>query len=467
MPAPIGFDRMVRQLDARQWLPAPAVAELQAAKLDRILAHAVRHCPYYTERLGEAWDRVARIRRVEDLAAFPTLEREDVRQRLDAMVDASRDPSTLERRSTGGTSGVPMPFFVDAAYNTHIRGVVARGYETIGRGPFTPTVLVAGSPIDSKAWTTAKARMLNGLRRTRVVPAFELSADGLGRLADLVDRVRPRFVIAYANALSLLASYCRATNRDLRIAAVVPVAELVTDAHRETFATAFGAETFELYGAREAIGLAVECPAHAGLHVQADTFVVEILRGDTPVAGGEVGEIVITDLENTAMPMIRYRIGDLGVLTGVPCPCGRGFPLLRVTHGRSLDVIVTPDGRLLPGEFFPHLFKEVDRDVERFQVRQEVADRVEVDMVVRSGVDHRLESYLGDRIGERLGPGVELVFNRVASLRPGESGKYRPTRSSVGLPWSRPARSGADPEAPTGTLRPGADDGSLHGVHER
>lgn len=435
LPKPLSFVRYARSMENNQWMSPEQLHRVRTAKLERLLSHATAHCSFYRETLGTPLRRLGAIRHLEAITDLPMITRSDVREHLDGMVDATRDRGALERRSTGGTTGVPMPFYVDGDYCLHQRALVARVYRTAGRNPFTPTVLVAGSPIDSTAWTTAAASARHRLRRTTVVPAFELTLDGLGRLADLLERKRPRFLIAYANALSLLARYCRSERRKLTVPAVIPLAELVTAAHREAFQSELGAETFELYGAREANGLAVECPRHAGLHIQEDSYVLEIVRGESPVPDGEVGEIVITDLENMAMPLIRYRIGDLGTRLPTPCGCGRVFSLMEVTHGRSLDVIVTKSGSLLPGEFFPHLFKEVDRDVERFHVRQRSLDLVEVDMVVREGTGGDLEAYLGKKIRERLGPDVRLDFRRVRDLQPGPSGKYRPTESDVGLPW--------------------------------
>src|SRR5208282_3258818 len=84
------------------------------------------------------------------------------------------------------------------------------------------------------------------------------------------------------------------------------------------------------------------------------------------------------------MPFIRYKIGDLGVATTRTCLCGRGLPFLQRGEGRVLDVIRTPDGRIVPGELFPHLLKEFST-VKQFQVVQKRTDLLEIKLVLRDG----------------------------------------------------------------------------------
>lgn len=435
LPHSLSFVRTALALERTQWLP---VGELNAIRLGAVQAtldHASTHCPYYVDTLRPILDRMGPLRSLEQLAELPVVTRGDVRKDSLAMIDRRRRTSELRRDATGGTTGTPMPFYTDADYRLHSRALVARVYRTMGRGAFSRTVLMAGSPIDAQRWTDARRQFLYRVRRTSVVPAFSLSSAGLPGLVQSIRRIKPAFLMCYTSSLRLLARYCLSTGESLRIPAVVPLAELVTEMHREEFREAFGAETLEVYGAREATGMAVECRIHSGLHVQEDAFHLEFTRSGAPVPAGTAGEILVTDLVNRTMPLIRYQIGDVGQAQSQPCRCGRSFGLMRVTHGRILDVIVTPDGTLLPGEYFPHLFKEVDRDVKTFQVWQPALDRLEISMVVRDGADGAVEDYLAPRIAAKLGDGVQIRFHRVTELSAESSGKWRPTRSDVPLPW--------------------------------
>ena len=138
-----------------------------------------------------------------------------------------------------------------------------------------------------------------------------------------------------------------------------------------------GAPVFETYGSREFMLMGAECSVHQGLHLTTENLLLEVLDdAGQPVAPGTEGNVVVTDLTNRGMPFIRYANGDRAVLQPGACPCGRGLPRLAAVVGRQLDVLQTPEGGRLPGEFFPHLLKELPA-VQRFQVVQEQLTHVQ------------------------------------------------------------------------------------------
>jgi phenylacetate-CoA ligase len=117
--------------------------------------------------------------------------------------------------------------------------------------------------------------------------------------------------------------------------------------------------------------------------VVAEGFIVEVLRDGKPVAPGELGEIVITDLNNTCLPFLRYRLGDLGVAVdpNFACPCGRGLPLVGNIEGRVQSIIQGTHGQFLPGTFFAHYLKEFDHAFQKFQVVQERPNAITFNVV--------------------------------------------------------------------------------------
>ncbi len=111
----------------------------------------------------------------------------------------------------------------------------------------------------------------------------------------------------------------------------------------------FGCRVFNRYGCREVSVIASECAEHAGMHVMAEGLYVEVVRGDRPAQPGELGAVLVTDLLNLAMPLVRYRIGDMAAVEDGGCACGRGLPRLRTVEGRVTDFLVGTDGRLVSG----------------------------------------------------------------------------------------------------------------------
>jgi phenylacetate-CoA ligase len=187
---------------------------------------------------------------------------------------------------------------------------------------------------------------------------------------------------------------------------------------------------FETYGCREFMLIAAECECRQGLHLTAEHLWVEILDdAGNPAPAGEEGNVVVTDLFNYGMPFIRYATGDRAVASPEPCRCGRGLPLLSKIVGRQLDVIRTPDGRLIPGEFFPHLIKDFPA-VRRFQVVQEEPDRA-VLRVVADGMAPEAHRKLYDTVRQRLGPAMRFDIEPVEQIPLTAAGKLQVVVSHV------------------------------------
>jgi phenylacetate-CoA ligase len=129
------------------------------------------------------------------------------------------------------------------------------------------------------------------------------------------------------------------------------------------------------------------------------------------------------------MPFIRYATGDLGTISDVSCPCGRGLPMLESIEGRVLDSLRTADGRTVPGEFFPHLLKEVP-EFAQYRVEQKTIDHVVISAVLNKPLSDRSVALLRDEIGKVFGSATRWEVQPVADIPALRSGKRRVT---VGL----------------------------------
>jgi phenylacetate-CoA ligase len=194
----------------------------------------------------------------------------------------------------------------------------------------------------------------------------------------------------------------------------------------------FGCPVFDRYGCREVSVIASECPAHSGLHVNAECLYLEIETPEGRARDGEVGSVLVTDLLNRAMPLIRYRIGDLGAWATGECPCGRGLPRLAALHGRSTDFLVGSDGRLVSGVFLATYVVANRPSLGQVQIRQERAGAVVYR--VRPGRDFDAAAdvaYLRAATRRHLGDRAEAEAELVDNLPAEPSGKFLFSRSSV------------------------------------
>ena len=369
----------LRELEETQWLDADRLAALQLDRLRDILRLASSCSPYYRERWRSLRLRPDALRSLRDFAAWPVVDRETVREHRMAMRNERIPAASLITKSTGGSSGTPLVFDLDPASHERRTAAAFRGYGWAHAGPGSRQLALWGTPIGARGLASIlKDRVYWAIQGRHVVSCFDGERDVAGRFLAELERRRPDAIVAYVNPIDEVAREIERRGEATRWAprSIVVGAERLHDFQRERIERVFRAPVHETYGSREFMLIGAQCERRTGLHITADQLVVEVLDDDgTPTPRGLEGNVVVTDLFNRGMPLIRYATGDRAIAGFAACPCGRGLPLLPCVTGRRLDMLVASDGRVIPGEFFPHLVKDFPA-VRRFQVIQEEVDRV-------------------------------------------------------------------------------------------
>jgi len=424
-----------------QWLDAARTRELQDEKLRRLVRHAYRNVPYYRSRMQERGLRPEDVRGQDDLHKLPLLSKAEVRRHLyfDIMSE-NHDKSQVLRIATSGSTGEPFVCYADRAQLEFRWAATLRAQEWTGYRFGDPTVRLWHQTLGMSPGQIARERADALLSNRTFIPIFELSDDNLARMIRTLDGARPVLLDGYAEALDFLAHYVKATGGlATPPRAIMSSAQTLPASSRRTIEEAFGCRVFDKYGSREFSGIAYECEAHDGHHVVAEGYIVEVLKEGRPAASGEIGEVVITDLNNYCMPFVRYRIGDLAEAMdpAAPCRCGRGAPRVGAIEGRVQSIIQGTDGRYLPGTFFAHYLKELDHAIKRFQVIQEERDAITF-RVVKGGrySDDVLAEVLATfrrHLGERMRIDVEFVED-VAMVR---TGKRLASVSRLGIDFQK------------------------------
>jgi phenylacetate-CoA ligase len=408
-------------------------AELQRFQLDQArdtLTHAGARVPYYRELFAQNAFEPRSLRALQQLEQLPVLTRDRLRDAGDMLLDEDRNPARLIRMSTGGTTGVPVSVWLDPERAAERMLVNHRMYAAMGRRLGDRTLMIAGNPVDAQAWLSLTSRVKNTLFNAAVRSAFELSGSAVRRILRELSEKRFGWLIAYASVFDILADHVPPGSPLPPGLRIIPCAELVTSAQRERWRTLLGAEVFEIYGSREMSSIAGETVDHRGLLVSGDLYHVEITDAEgRNLPDGTPGLITVTTLGERSMPLLRYQLGDVGALLPPVPEDPHPFRRLHITHGRVLDVICCPDGKLLPGEYFPHLMKEVSAEVKRFQVVQTAINRLEIRIVARGHFGEDTRAYLADRIARTAGRQMRVDFLLVDEIESAASGKFRPTIS--------------------------------------
>ncbi|KRF02132.1 polysaccharide biosynthesis protein [Frateuria sp. Soil773] len=406
-----------------QWLAPEQIAALQWRRLKRLLEHCEREVPYYRRRWRELGIAAADIRSLDDYARLPLLTKADIRGHFDELTaDAWR--GRLPTKATGGSTGEPLRFGFDRESNDRRTAVMWRGYGWAGARMGRRTLFLWGGAVGEPSRAhRLKDRLYNAAFARRMLDSFRMSEANMAAYADAIDRYRPQVVVGYVGPLVRLAQWLLATGRrPWRPQVVIGAAEALHEFQRAAIEQAFGCPAFNTYGCREFMLVASECEHRQGLHVNADHLLVEL----RPMAGAPGGEVVVTDLFNYGMPFVRYANGDMATAADGACACGRGLPRLARVDGRVLDAIRTPAGHLLPGEFFPHMLKDVP-GLERFRLVQRRLDRLELSIVRGRGFDDTSLAYIRREVDKVLGGSVELHCDFVDDIPLTRSGKQRVT----------------------------------------
>jgi len=347
---------------------APAArAARQLERLRETVAWAVARVPFHAARLG-----VARLRTLDDLAALPFTRKSDLREHYPFGLFAVPPGELARIHASSGTKGKPTVVGYTAGDLDVWREVMARVMTAAGarRGDLLHVAFGYGLFTGGLGFHDGGERI--GMT---VVPA---SSGNTARHHLLLQDFRPAAICGTPSFALHIAESLREQGGDpsaLGLRYGIYGAEPWTEGLRGALERAFGCPAYDTYGLSEIVGpgVAGECEARHGLHVCDDHFLPEVIDPTTGglLPAGQEGELVLTTLTKRAIPMVRYRTGDVTTLDPEPCPCGRTSVRIGRIKGRSDDMLVIKGVNLYPseveatllavGELEPHYVLIVDR----------------------------------------------------------------------------------------------------------
>ncbi|NNM28500.1 MAG: phenylacetate--CoA ligase family protein, partial [Akkermansiaceae bacterium] len=218
--------------------------------------------------------------------------------------------------------------------------------------------------------------------------------------------------------------------RPPKLREVRTLGEIVTPQLREPCREEWGLPLDDMYTSQEFGYIALQCPDCDDLHVQAENVLVEILDdAGQPCAPGETGRVVVTGLQNFAMPLIRYEIGDHAV-PGGPCGCGRGLPVLTSVLGRTRNMLVTESGEQRWPVVGYTRFREI-APIRQLQAIQKSFTALHVRVVVESPLSASQEEELKTVLRNALAHPFEITLEYLDRIPPGKSGKFEQFKNEL------------------------------------
>jgi phenylacetate-CoA ligase len=410
----------LRALAARQWWPRPELEELQLQRLRRLVKHAASEVPFYRRLYAGAGVGVPEITSVDDLRRLPVVRRQDI-QALpgEDLVAGGTNLARCIRTRTSGSTGVPLEVLSSRSDRSVFNPSFFRVYLAWGLRPWHRLTYFQARPetLRIRSW-------YEGLGIFRRQMLFSL--DEPAHWIEAIRTWRPHLIHGYSLTLKLLAeAVTRAGVDDLRVPLVVSTSGVLDEVGRTMLRTALGAQVVDIYASEEAGSvIAWECPRCEGYHLCTDTVVAELLKDGRPARPGEDAEVVVTNLSNFTMPLIRYEQGDIVRVSDRTPVCGRGFPLIESVCGRAGDYVVLPSGRrLTPHPFF--LVLDHAMGVGCWQVVQEAIDHIVVRTTVGAGLERADVEGIRRGLAELVGDGVRIDVAVVENLRKSPAHKLR------------------------------------------
>lgn len=414
----------LRQLLRSERLPPVELRSLREKQLSKLVRDVRRGVPAYATRLQALADGPLTVK---DLQSVPTLDKQTLKQSYEHFLHARPSPFWVEK-TTGGSTGEPVTIRKSRQAMAWELAATWRGYGWAGVHIGDLQARFWGIPISRTG--RFNARLIDFVCHRERFSAFGFDRSSFVRYDALLRARRPDYFYGYVSMIAELARWYLESGRRLEAPpkAIITTSEVLSPDDRAALETAFGCSVYNEYGCGELGTIAHECE-HGRLHTNDENLIVEVLDGDRPCVAGEKGELVVTDLRNTALPLIRYRTGDFGTMSSQPCPCGRTLGVLEAIHGRAYDFIQAPDGRRFHAEFLMYIFEEAQRHdigIAQFRVVQTSIDHLEVFVVPAStGFSPGQEAQLVGRMRELLGDAFGIQVHRVSRLEREPSGKMR------------------------------------------
>ena len=404
----------------RRWLISQIPswkAQKPDTSLEQLLDFAVKHVPYYKQ-----------FKNYKTLTDFLFLTKDIIRKESKSLLTDDIQKRKWYYNTSGGSTGEPVRLVQDVQMSRYSKWVRAETHRWAGYQPGQRLIKLWGSSSESSQYKQLKAKVGLWIRNEIFLDTFELSEEKICSYVGIINRFKPRLIVGYASSLYSISQYVLNHSIEIKdIGAIVSSAGTLYPEMRQAMENAFHCKVFNRYGSREVTIVAAEDGSDKGLRVTPIAY-VEVVRADgSPCEEGEIGEIVVTSLANFAMPLIRYRIGDMGVLK----KHGSQTYLEKIV-GRTVELFKTKDGRLIDGEYFTHLtyFKDW---IKNFRFRQIDYDYIVIEIVLCSThkpPENELSEVEAD-VKKMMGDDVRINWKFVDSIEPLPSGKYVYTISDI------------------------------------
>jgi phenylacetate-CoA ligase len=417
-------------LRVSQYWEREKLQSYQFEKFLKLLNHAVKNAPYYSELFREHNLTVNDIRTPDDIQKIPILTKETAREQNQKLIARNLNWKKIHKGVTGGTTGPPLKLLRDiedrsltwAAYYRWYDWMDIRIGDRFAKVWGTPMVL--NIPVSYKIKSCLKEFYYN----RKLINSFQLNESTIPAALKEIEEYKPVFIRGYLSAFIQLSEYIIKNNIQLsyKPKALSTTTETLLPPYKKLVEKAFNSKLYDQYGCGECNSMAFDAGDGNGLYIAMEHCLLEIIDETGNQAGLNNGRFVLTNLDSFAMPFIRYENGDTGSFAPGNQSAHIKLQALKQVTGRKADTITLKDGSKVHGVFFTdilnELFEENPANIHRFQVYQNEPGKVEFRIESKENLPKQYTDKLNEALYRYL-KHVSIVS--LVELPKDASGKFR------------------------------------------
>jgi phenylacetate-CoA ligase len=408
------YKQLSQQLMADEFKDAHKLDAVVNKKLQAMLECATTNVPFYRNlNLQNA-----------DLDAFPVLNRASIANNPEDFLSDKYDPNKLIQLYTGGSTGTPLKVYISKEVRRKTYAFWNRFYQNIGFNIGDKKASFVGRKIQQPDNNKPPFWRYNAIDKQLIFSSFHMSESNLPLYIEKLNAFQPVLIEGYPLSVLRLADFILANNIKLQFTplGISTSSENFSNEQRKTMQQAFNCKVFDQYGSAESVVFASECE-FGRKHISVEYGLVEVLNDDGEILKEGEGELIVTTLLNDVMPLIRYRIGDLGKVSYKECQCGRHTPAIEELYGKVGAVIVTKNTKV-PTAAIAIAFEYLE-NIRNAQIIQNEPDNVLVKLVPKPGFKPDEEKFMLWELQKMLGEEMEIKVEHVDQIPPGKNGKYQ------------------------------------------
>ncbi len=387
---------------------------LQKKLLQAVLANAARNVPAYQHLRSTH----------PDLSLFPLLDRQQVANNTEQFVSSEFNAKDLLALYTGGSSASPLKVYISKTTRQKTYSFWQLFYDNMNFRIGDRKASFVGRKLQEPDNNLPPFWRYNIADRQLLFSSYHMEEANLPLYVEKLNAFKPKVIEGYPFSIYRIAEHILNNSLPLSFTptGISTSSENFSERHRKVIESAFNCRVFDQYGSAESVVFASECE-HGTMHIEPEYGILEVLTESGEITPTGKGELIATTLLNDAMPLIRYRIGDLGVIAEESCLCGRVTPILKELHGKVGAVIIN-EGRQVPTAAIAIAFEYLE-GIKNTQIIQNELGAVIVKLVKKSEFDPKSEDFMIWELRKMLGESLKIEVEYVTDIPPEPNGKYK------------------------------------------